>query len=122
MHRSACRGGAPIGDPATERDLARQCREVARRMGALLLEVGQRRARGSGTTVGFPDLVLVCAGQVRLVELKRPAAPGRPGGRLSPAQLELIERCAAQGVTVHVVDAVEEFAQVVNGCRRRRRP
>ena len=34
-----------------ERDLVDDCRDVAKHMGAFLAEVGQRRAKGSGSTL-----------------------------------------------------------------------
>jgi hypothetical protein len=105
---------------ALERDLVEECRLAARAMGAFLAEVGQRRAKGSGTTLGFPDLVLLCAGEVRLIELKRTKLPGQPGGRLNVGQVAFIERAAEQRVKVHVVDTLEDFVEIVNSCRRGR--
>lgn len=101
-----------------ESDLADACRAAAEAMGAFLAVVGQRKAKGSGSTVGFPDLVLICGGEVALIELKRPATDEHPRGCLSLGQQVFIERAAEQGVTVHVVDSVEAFAAVVNHCRR----
>ena len=98
-----------------EKDLVQQCKNAAEAMGAFLAVVGQRNARKSGSTLGVPDLILFCAGQVRLIELKRPNL-----GRLSLGQLAFIDRCAEQHVKVHVVDNVQDFADVVNGCRRRK--
>ncbi len=105
---------------ARESDVLDDCREYAKAMGAYLMEVGQRKARGSGTTRGFPDLVLVCAGHVVLIELKRLKVKGESGGRLSIWQEAVIARCAEQGVKVHVVDRIEDFVALVNACRRER--
>lgn len=104
-----------------ERDLVDDCRDVAKHMGAFLAEVGQRRAKGSGTTLGFPDLVLICAGCVKLIELKRTKDADNPEGRLNLGQQVFMERAAEQGVTVSVVDRLEDFVELVNECRRPRR-
>jgi hypothetical protein len=101
-----------------ERELVQECREVAQAMGAYLLEVGQRRAKGSGTTVGCPDLLLICSGHVELIEVKREKVPGTPGGVPNTAQVAVALRCAGQGVNVHFIDTVEEFVSIVNACRR----
>ena len=101
-----------------ERDLVDDCRDAATHMGAFLAEVGQRRAKGSGTTLGFPDLVLICAGCVKLIELKRTQDAENPRGRLNLGQQAFMERAAEQGVTVHVVDRIEQFVELVNACRR----
>lgn len=101
-----------------ERDLVADCKASARTMGAYLLCVGQRRAKGSGTTVGFPDLVLVCNGHVELIECKRPATDGQRGGVLTRGQGWVIDLCAEQGVGVHVIETVREFEAIVNSCRR----
>lgn len=102
-----------------ERDLVDECRAVAEAMNAFLAEVGQRRAKGSGTTVGFPDLVLICAGQVRLIEVKRTKAADHPRGTLNLGQVAFIENADKQRVTVHVIDNAEDFTRILNGCRSR---
>ena len=99
--------------PDLERDLVAECQRIAAAMNAYVMVVGQRRAKGSGTTTGYPDMTLVCSGQVRLIELKRPKL-----GCLSLGQIAVIEKCAEQGVTVHVVDSAEDFIGIVNECRR----
>jgi len=104
---------------STERDLVDELREIATGMNACLLEVGQRRAKGSGTTVGFPDLVLVCAGQVQLIEVKRPKTADHPQGYITLGQQAVIERCAEQHVTVHVIDHAQQFVEIINSTRRR---
>lgn len=101
-----------------ESDLVADCAAVAERMGAYLMHVGQRKAKGSGTTVGYPDLPLVCSGHVVLIEVKRLKVEGEPGGRLSVGQEAVITQCASQGVKVHVVDTLPDFIAIVNGCRR----
>ena len=101
-----------------EKDLVQECRQVAEAMGAFLALIGQRKAKGSGTTRGVPDMLLMCAGEVRLIELKRPATPDNPKGFLSLGQLAFLARAAEQGVEVHVVDNVDDFVRLVNSCRR----
>ena len=101
-----------------ESDLVDRCHQYATALGAYLMHVGQRKAKGSGTTVGFPDLVLVCGGHVVLIELKRLKVKGEDGGRLTVGQNAVIAKCAGQGVKVHVVDRIEDFVALVNEARR----
>jgi len=108
-----------VTDLALERDLVQKCRESAEGMGAMLAEVGQRRAKGSGTTLGFPDLVLLCAGHVELIEVKRTKTADTPRGVLNLGQIVFIERALAQRVVVPVIERVEDFEALVNACRRR---
>ena len=95
-----------------EKTLVAACCEVAQAMGAHLEVIGQRNARGSGTTVGAPDALLVCCGQVRLIEFKT------ADGRLSLAQKSRIYERAEQHVDTDVVRSVNEFVALVNSCRR----
>lgn len=95
-----------------EKDLVSDCHASAERMGAYLTHVGQRKAKGAGTTVGFPDLVLICNGQVVLIELKK------PGGYVSLGQQEFIRRAHEQRVKVYVVDRIEDFEALINQCRK----
>jgi len=99
--------------PALERDLVQECRTVAKAMNVMLCEVGQYKAKSSGTTTGFPDLVAIVAGRVVLIETKR-----AKGGVLSIGQEAFIARAAEQNVHVFVVDRVEDFVSIANGCRR----
>jgi hypothetical protein len=101
---------------ALERDLVQELRMAAKALGVFLAEVGQRKAKGSGTTIGMPDLVLIANGHTELIEVKRPKL-----GCLSLGQRAFIERASEQGVKVHVVDNLQDFVEVVNGCRRRRK-
>jgi len=102
-----------------ERDLVDQCRESAVAMNAFLAVVQQHVAKKSGTTRGFPDLVLICAGKVVLIECKRPKTAEHPRGYLSLGQSAFIARALEMGVQVEVIETVREFEQVVNSCRRR---
>lgn len=97
-----------------ESALVDQCRLVAEAMSAFLAVVGQRDPRKSGSTLGFPDAVVFCAGHAEFVEFKDAKT-----GRLSLGQKVFIERVAEQGIKVHVVDRVDDFVAVVNGCRRK---
>jgi hypothetical protein len=103
-----------------ERDVVQECRVIAAAMGVFLAEVGQRRAKGSGTTVGYPDLTLLCAGQVVLVEVKRPRTADHPRGYLSLGQSAFIARALEMGVDVRVVETPYDFIAIVNHCRRSR--
>ena len=103
-----------------EKDLVEKCRQSAEHMNAFLAVVGQRNAKKSGSTLGYPDLTLVCAGHVELIEVKRPKTAEHPHGYLSLGQTAFIAACAEQGVAVHVIERVEDFEAVVNSCRRAR--
>jgi len=103
-----------VSAPVLERDLVAECRVVARAMNCQLVEIGQYKAKGSGTTIGCPDLAVNCAGKTVWIETKR-----AKGGVLSIGQRAFIEKAAEQGVHVFVIDHVEDFVCVVNGLRRR---
>lgn len=89
-------------------------------MGVFLAEVGQRDARKSGTTKGYPDLTLLCAGRVVLIECKRPKTAEHPHGYLELGQSAFIARAHEMGVRVEVIETVREFEVIVNVCRRSR--
>lgn len=97
-----------------ERDLVAECRVIAKAMNCFLVEMGQRKAKGSGSTIGLPDLAVLCAGKTVWIEMKRPKI-----GVVSVGQRAFIERAAEQGVRVHVVDNIEDFVSCVNECRRK---
>ena len=103
-----------------EAALVQSCREVAEAMGAFLAVTGQLNAKKSGSTKGYPDLTLLCAGQTVLIEVKRPKTAEHPRGYLSLGQSAFIARAAEMGVEVHVIDNVAEFVAVLNSCRRSR--
>ncbi len=102
----------------SESDLVKACHKSAIAMGAYLMQSSQRSAKGSGTTIGYPDLTLVCAGKVRLIEVKRPKTADHPKGYVTMGQQAVIEKCAEQSVVVHVIDSIGQFENLVNGCRR----
>ena len=105
-------GGGVRTDPL-ERDLVGEIRVFAKAMDVQLVEMGQRRAKGSGSTIGLPDLAVNCAGKTVWVETKR-----AKGGVLSLGQEAFIARAAEMGVHVYVVDDVETFVAIVNSMRR----
>lgn len=70
--------------------------EFARRNGWLV-----RRLQYTGR-VGAPDIIAFRAGEVRLVEFKR------PGGKLSPGQVAEHKLLAQHGIHVPVIDDLED--------------
>ena len=102
----------------SEAALVNELRVIAEAAGAMLAVIGQRKARGSGTTTGMPDLVLIDHGQIRLIECKRPATAEHPRGDVSVGQQAFIDRALDHGVHVYVVDSVEAFMGVLSSCRR----
>jgi hypothetical protein len=102
-----------------EKDLVADCQKSAEAMGAFLAVVGQRNAKKSGSTLGFPDLCLICAGRTILIELKRAKDEGNDRGKLNLGQIAFIEKAAEHHVHVFTIDRVEDFERIVNGCRRR---
>jgi hypothetical protein len=98
-------------DPELESTLVENCRQFLRDYcGSAYMEViGQRRAKGSGTTLGAPDAVVYRKGQVLIVEFKSRT------GRLSRAQ-ELAIHCRWQErVPTYVVSSEQEFADLMCG-------
>ena len=100
-----------------EAELVQQCKEVAERFNAFLAVVGQRNARKSGSTLGFPDLVLICAGEVRLIEMKRAKDGTDAGGKLNLGQHAFIAAALEQRVVVEVIDNLDGFVALLNSCR-----
>lgn len=99
--------------PELESDLVSRCREDAEAMGVYLEVIGQRKAKGSGTTVGAPDAILYAAGHVVPVEFKR-----FKDGRISVAQAAAMVRRERQRVATHVIRTEAEFVALVNACRK----
>jgi hypothetical protein len=98
-----------------EKELVAACRDLLNYCDPPLgyLEViGQRRARGSGTSLGAPDAILYCAGQVAVIEFKR------PDGRLRPAQETARRVRAEHGVETHIIRDLTEFTALLNRMRR----
>jgi len=101
-----------------EKDLVEQCRQRAEDMGCWVAFVGQRKAKGSGTTVGYPDMTLFCNGWVVLIELKRTKTADGQAGTLNLGQIAFIEKAAGQAVRIPVIDSVDDLTAVINECRR----
>lgn len=98
--------------PELEKELVRLCHQSARKMGVYLEVAGQRMAKGSGTTVGFPDAFLYCSGKCLPIEFKAEK------GRLSPGQVLAQHKRMDQRVHTWVIRKVEDFEELVNMCRR----
>ena len=98
--------------PELEADLVNRCREDAEAMGVYLEVAGQRKAKGSGTTVGFPDAILYACGHCVPVEFKR-----FEGGRISQAQAAAVIRRERQGVATRIIRTENEFVALVNHLR-----
>ena len=113
---SALAAGEAVSGP-DESALVEEIRVIAKAMNVHLVEIGQRRAKGSGTTVGIPDLAVNCAGKTVWIETKRAHRPGEGHGCLSIGQEAFIAKAADQGVHVFVVDDVQQFVQIVNSMR-----
>ena len=109
--------GEEVSGP--EAALVDEIRVIAKAMNVHLVEIGQRRAKGSGTTVGVPDLAVNCAGKTVWIETKRAHRPGEGHGCLSIGQEAFIAKASDQGVHVFVVDDAQQFVDIVNACRRK---
>lgn len=70
------------------------------------------KAKKNGMVVGFPDLVVFWRGQVALIEVKA------PGGRLSPAQINVGLQFEANGFDVHVVTDPDDVAAIAEALRQ----
>jgi len=99
-----------VHDERLEAEVIAGCKELVRDFGGYLELVGQRKAKGSGSTVGFPDAVLYRKGHAYFIEFKRPH-----GGVLSRDQELAIECRAAEGVPTYVVSNEQEFADLMGG-------
>jgi hypothetical protein len=94
-----------------EKDVIQQCREVAKRCGCVLEEVGQRRPKGSGTSIGFPDLTLAVAGWWVPIEGKHKAEPSE--GQIIAARWRLEE-----GVDTARVTSGQDLSDVIGFCMK----
>ena len=104
-------GGTPY--KGHESELVDEILDAAKERGYLCCAVGQNKAKGSGTTIGYPDLSFRRKGWPRgmacLIEVKA------EGGKLSPEQTELFN--AGWSIVTWSVDgaleALEEFEDQV---------
>ena len=99
-----------VHDERLESDVIAGCKKLVRDFGGYLEVIGQRKAKGSGTTVGFPDAVYYRRGKAYLIEFKRPH-----GGVLRRDQELAIECRKAEGVPTYVVSNEQEFADLMGG-------
>jgi len=95
-----------------ESNLVASCLRIAEGMGVYVECIGQRKARGSGTTIGAPDLLLFVAGHVIPVECKSIR------GKATLAQMARAYDREQQGVTTAFVSDDEDFIKLINTCRR----
>ena len=100
------------GEDLLEKEIVAQCMEVVEKMGAFMELAGQYRADGSGSSVGFPDGFLYCAGKCLPVEFKTRT------GRLSPKQIEAQHKRLDQGVHTWVIRDRMQLVDLINWCRR----
>jgi hypothetical protein len=98
---------APTIGPVLEKDLCRQIVAALRRKGFTVLEVGQLIARGSGTTVGTPDLFVSRPswGLWQAMEVKTEK------GRIRPEQ-QAIAATGLSAIVRSVSQAIELAAQI----------
>jgi hypothetical protein len=97
----------PAGD-LLEKEIVAQCMEVVEKMGAFMELAGQYRADGSGSSVGFPDAFLYCAGKCLPVEFKTRT------GRLSPGQVKASEKRLDQHVHTWIIRDRMELKDLIN--------
>lgn len=98
--------------PEFERDIVAECLGIAKTMGAYVEVIGQRKARGSGTTEGVTDTLVFCAGNVIAAEFKR------ADGTVNMRQHIAAERRFARGVKTPVIRSADEFVRLLNWCKR----
>ena len=103
-----------------EADLVSDILKLAARCGVYVEAVGQRKAKGSGTTRGAPDLLVYVGGFVHPVEVKRPKSDGTRAGRFSHDQLVAAEQREAQGVVTSAPRTLQHLANLVGWSRRNR--
>lgn len=98
-------------DERLEAEVISNCRRWLNDFKMGYMEVaGQRRAKGSGSTLGFPDAVVYSKGRVYVVEFKRPH-----GGVLSEDQRIAIEARKREGVETWVISNEQEFVDMICG-------
>jgi hypothetical protein len=99
-----------VHDERLEATVVANCKQMVNDFGGYLEVIGQRKAKGSGSTVGAPDGILYRRGRISVIEFKRPH-----GGRLDRGQ-ELAIMCrASEGVPTYVVSCEQEFADLLSG-------
>ena len=94
-----------------EGDVVNTCREVAKRAGVVLELVGQRKVKGSGSTIGFPDMALSVAGWWVPLEAKHE----KP---VSQGQYLLAQWKREHGVDTARITSGQDLADVIGFCER----
>lgn len=96
-------------DERLEADVIKNCKQWLNDYHLGYMEVaGQRKAKGSGSTLGFPDAVVYSRGRVFIVEFKRPN-----GGVLSADQRIAITAREAEGIETWVICNEQEFVRMI---------
>lgn len=90
---------------------------AAERMGLYCEQLGQRKAKGSGTTTGAPDLILYGNGRMVPLEVKRPKTDGTRAGRFSLDQLVAAENRRHRGVETYAPSTLEHAVSLMNWIR-----
>jgi hypothetical protein len=108
----ARRAAAPK-DERLEAEVVKNCKAFLNDYSLGYMEVaGQRNAKGSGSTLGFPDAVVYSKGRVFIVEFKRPN-----GGRLSEDQRIAIAAREEEGIETWVISNEQEFVRMITSRR-----
>jgi hypothetical protein len=100
-----------------ERDLVADIFLHQLQLGYHVEVVGQRKARGSGTTEGATDVLLSCCGWYVPVELKKDAR-----AEVRKCQVLQAKMRREQNVDTAGVWSFAQFVDVVNYCRKHGRP
>lgn len=96
-----------------EADLLRQCVAELTRQRQDGWAVWHYKVFGGGMQrVGIPDLAIVCCGRAFYAELKA------DGGRISPAQIRVIEEIRNAGGIAHVIRSVDQLKMGLAMIRR----
>ena len=86
-------------------DNHREVADALKRCGAWVIDC-------SGVGLGFPDLLISHKGRMSLIEVKDGSKP--PSARkLTPAQIKFHAEAKANGVSIHVVESVDQAIALV---------
>jgi len=89
--------------------LPKSVRAYSSQAGLVTSKASAGRAKAEGMTAGVPDITLVrSGGSVAYIELKA------PGGRLSDAQFEWMDWCAANGIPMTVCRSVDDVRDILS--------
>ena len=98
--------------PDSEAALVTNCLRWVNAFGGYVEVIGQRKAKGSGTSVGAPDAIVYRGGNVYVCEFKR-----AKGGVLSRGQELAIECRRREGVRTFVITSEQEFVDMLTRVR-----